>query len=83
MTKAISRGRAGAGMAVPCFCILFPEGTAAQHPNSTPTPTTFNAPGAGTGAYPGAFPKSINDGGVIAGFYTDPNNVYHGFVPTP
>jgi hypothetical protein len=47
--------------------------------------TTFDAPGAGTieGSGLGTFPDSINDGGVIAGRYTDAHNVNHGFVRIP
>jgi probable HAF family extracellular repeat protein len=44
------------------------------------TITTFDAPGAGTGQYQGTFATTINPAGVIAGYYLDANNVYHGFV---
>ena len=49
------------------------------------TITTLNAPGAGTGRSPltgaslGTRALSINDG-VIVGYYSDPNEVYHGFM---
>jgi hypothetical protein len=46
------------------------------------TITTFNVPGAGTGNFQGTLPKSINTGGVIAGFYNDANSAAHGFVRT-
>ena len=42
--------------------------------------TTFDAPGAGTGAYEGTFGGGINTAGAIAGEYLDANNVFHGFV---
>lgn len=45
--------------------------------------TTFDAPGAGTGANQGTFAFSINPTGLIAGEYLDANNVYHGFLRTP
>jgi len=50
------------------------------------TITTLNAPGAGTGTSPsygyslGTKALSINDDGVIAGYYSDANEVYHGFM---
>lgn len=50
------------------------------------TITTLNAPGAGTGISPdtqdplGTKAESINDSGVITGYYSDPNEVYHGFM---
>jgi hypothetical protein len=45
--------------------------------------TTFDAPGAGTAAGFGTFPKSINDAGAITGHYSDANNVKHGFLRSP
>ena len=42
--------------------------------------TEYNAPGAGTGANQGTITFSINQFGVIAGYYIDANNVAHGFV---
>jgi hypothetical protein len=47
--------------------------------------TTFEAPGADTtpGSYNGTFPYSINDQGVITGYYIDANNVSHGFLRLP
>jgi hypothetical protein len=50
------------------------------------TITTLDAPGAGMGTssltgYPlGTKALSINDDGMIAGYYIDPNEVYHGFM---
>jgi hypothetical protein len=46
---------------------------------------TFDTPGADTAAndFNGTFPSSINDWGVITGYYIDSNNVYHGFLRTP
>jgi uncharacterized membrane protein len=47
--------------------------------------TTFEAPGADTtaGDFNGTFPVSINDSGVITGYYVDKNNVLHGFLRSP
>jgi hypothetical protein len=45
--------------------------------------TTFDAPGAGTGAGQGTDAVSINPAGVIAGFYIDASSVDHGFVRFP
>jgi hypothetical protein len=47
--------------------------------------TTFEAPGADTTAndYNGTFPYTINDQGVITGYYIDVNNVSHGFLLLP
>jgi hypothetical protein len=53
--------------------LLAPDGTI----------TTFDAPGAGTGAFQGTFTSQNNPGDAITGFYIDANNVYHGFLRTP
>jgi hypothetical protein len=45
--------------------------------------TTFDAPGAGTGAGQGTFPAGINLFGMIEGNYVDAGNVFHGFVRAP
>jgi hypothetical protein len=50
--------------------------------------TTFDAPGAGTGAYQGTgcssdCPVSLNDWGAITGTYIDANFVYHGYLRSP
>jgi hypothetical protein len=47
--------------------------------------TTFEAPGADTtpGSYNGTLPYSINDQGVVTGYYIDANNVNHGFLAIP
>jgi hypothetical protein len=47
--------------------------------------TTFEAPGADTtaGDFNGTFAYSINDQGVITGYYIDANNVSHGFLRLP
>ncbi len=46
---------------------------------------TFDAPGADTTAndYNGTIPTSINTEGVIAGYFVDSTNVYHGFLRSP
>jgi hypothetical protein len=41
------------------------------------------APGAGTAPGQGAIARSINGLGAIAGYYTDANDVNHGFVRDP
>lgn len=41
---------------------------------------TFDAPGAGTGAFQGTQPFALNAGGSITGPYTDTNFVNHGFL---
>jgi len=47
--------------------------------------TTFDAPGAGStpGSYLGTFADSITSAGAITGYYTDVNNVAHGFLRDP
>jgi hypothetical protein len=45
--------------------------------------TTFNVQAAGTGAGQGTVPSSLNDWGLITGYYVDSNNVEHGFVGSP
>jgi hypothetical protein len=47
--------------------------------------TTIDDPDADetAGDFAGTFPTSINDSGVIAGFYLDSNLAIHGFVRTP
>lgn len=42
--------------------------------------TTFDAPGAGTGAYQGTIPVAAAPFGRIAGYYVDSSNVSHGFL---
>jgi uncharacterized membrane protein len=46
---------------------------------------TFDAPGADLTAndYNGTLPTGINALGVVAGYYVDAANVYHGFLRTP
>ena len=46
------------------------------------TITTFDAPGAGTGASQGTYVGSINPKGEITSFFVDANNVYHGYLRT-
>lgn len=47
--------------------------------------TSFDAPGADLtpNDFNGTFPYSINDWGVITGYYIDKNNVSHGFLLLP
>jgi uncharacterized membrane protein len=42
--------------------------------------TSFDAPGAGTGAFQGTHANAINDSGVITGGYTDSSGKSHGYV---
>jgi hypothetical protein len=42
--------------------------------------TTFDAPGAGTGALQGTYPFAISPVGEITGFYFDSTNAVHGFL---
>ena len=49
-------------------------------PLSAQTITTFDAPGAGTGAFQGTYGLNINPSGTIIGFSRDANNVRHGFI---
>lgn len=44
---------------------------------------TFDAPGAGTGAFQGTRPSTNNADGAVAGWWVDPNGSNHGFVWTP
>jgi hypothetical protein len=44
------------------------------------TITTFDAPGAGTGAGQGTFPDQNDPSGGITGYYIDGSGVYHGFL---
>jgi hypothetical protein len=45
--------------------------------------TSFDAPGAGTGAGQGTFAVNINAFGNAIGWFVDANTVYHGFVRYP
>jgi hypothetical protein len=44
---------------------------------------TYNPPGAGSTAGLGTQPPGINQAGAITGFYSDSNNVMHGFLRAP
>lgn len=49
---------------------------------------SFDAPGAGTGAFQGTgcssdCPVSVNDTGAVTGVYVDANNVYHVYLRNP
>jgi len=50
---------------------------------SAQTYIEFNAPGASTAPTRGTLALSINTNEAIAGYYSDPNDVYHGFQLTP
>jgi hypothetical protein len=47
------------------------------------TITTFDVPGAGTGAGQGTVPQGINPAGVTGGYYVDGGGVAHGFARDP
>src|ERR1044072_7658212 len=49
-------------------------------PLSAQTITTFDAPGAGTGAFQGTVATNINPSGTIIGFSRDADNARHGFI---
>src|SRR5215475_3601512 len=49
-------------------------------PLSAQTITTFDAPGAGTGAFQGTYALNIAPSGTIIGFSRDANDVRHGFI---
>jgi hypothetical protein len=46
----------------------------------SPTYTSFDAPGARTGAFQGTNPGGMNPSGAITGYYVDASNVIHGFL---
>jgi hypothetical protein len=58
-----------------CLCVVSAAGASAQHlgivDNSPPAFTTFEVPGAATGANQGTFGASLNTAGTITGFYVD------------
>jgi hypothetical protein len=45
--------------------------------------TTFDAPGAGTGAGQGTLPLLNNAEGAITGYDIDANGAFHGFLRNP
>jgi len=45
--------------------------------------TTFDAPGAGTGAGQGTVPNGISDAGIVVGGVFDGSGVFHGFFGSP
>lgn len=47
--------------------------------------TTIDPPGSGTlkGSGQGTLPQSMNAAGSIAGYYSDENNLFHGFLRSP
>src|SRR6266536_2054718 len=47
---------------------------------SAQTITTFDAPGAGTGAFQGTFGGGLTPNGTIMGNYFDADNLSHGFL---
>src|SRR6266487_2166789 len=49
-------------------------------PLSAQTVTTFDAPGAGTGAFQGTYPFNVDPSGTIIGRTLDAGNVRHGFI---
>ena len=63
---------------VPAMAILV--ALAISIPASAQTVTTFDAPGAGTGAFQGTYAFNIHPSGAIIGFTRDANNARHGFI---
>jgi hypothetical protein len=63
---------------VPAAIILI--ALAISIPLSAQTITTFDAPGAGTGAFQGTFPFSVDPSGTIIGRTRDAGDVRHGFI---
>ena len=45
--------------------------------------STFDVPGAGTGAIQGTVPLSLNPERAVTGFYLDGSSAFHGFVRSP
>jgi hypothetical protein len=45
--------------------------------------TTFDVPGAGTGAGQGTVPLCNNPVDAITGYYIDTSDVFHGFLRSP
>jgi hypothetical protein len=69
-----------------CLAVLLaipPRTSAQDNWHRRATIITFNAPGAGTSAYQGTNPASINPAGAIAGYYADSQNAIHGFLRAP
>ena len=63
---------------VPAVTILV--ALALSIPMSAQTVTTFDAPGAGTGAFQGTYPFNVDPSGTIIGRTIDAGNVRHGFI---
>src|SRR5215216_62099 len=63
---------------VPAATILV--ALAISTPASAQTITTFDAPGAGTGAFQGTYATNIAPSGPIIGSSRDANYVRHGFI---
>jgi hypothetical protein len=61
--------------------LTIPVRSAAQdNPDHQPIITTFDVPGAGTGAYQGTYVDAINAKGAITGYSIDANGIGHGFL---
>ena len=75
-----STGRGLVRVAILSLSVLFAVATPAWPQGLTFT--TFDAPGAGTGAYEGTLASTINTAGDVAGVYVATGNVGHGFVRT-
>ena len=64
------------------LCVLGP-GLSATADDHKATIITFEAPGAGTGAYQGTYGFGLNDLGAITGIYVDSVWAVHGFLRDP
>jgi len=72
--------RIGFLMFVLLTCLISGCGNGTTTNVAAPQITTFDAPGAGTGAGQGTLPEQNNQSGMIVGIYIDANGVAHGFV---
>ena len=76
------RGRQLLKIVLLCFWLIFALATPAWPQASVGAFTTFDVPGAGTGALRGTVPYVINAAGEVAGIYLDAGFIWHGFVRT-
>ena len=72
---ALTRSRGWAAFCLALCVVALSAPASAKHP----TIITFDAPGAGTGAFQGTVPFCNNPPGGITGYYIDSSNVSHGF----
>ena len=83
--KECSSGNGLPRIGIVCLGLVFALAMLAQGqdlPEAGGVITTFDVTGAGTGAFQGTLPVSINGKGTIAGSYRDNNSVRHAFFRT-